>query len=62
LLERETIDREDVNLLAQGKPLPPRALPPSPAPAPAPSAPGKTEPAPVRPPILGAPPAEPAGA
>jgi cell division protease FtsH len=62
LLERETIDREDVDLLAAGRPLPPRSLPPSPTPAPSPQAPGKVEPAPVRPPILGAPPAEPAGA
>jgi hypothetical protein len=61
LLDRETIDREDVDLLATGKPLPPRIahqpLPPYPAPAA-----GKPEAAPARPPILGAPPAEPAGA
>jgi cell division protease FtsH len=62
LLDRETIDREDVDLLSAGKPLPPRTahqpLPPYPAPAAA----GKPEAAPARPPILGAPPAEPAGA
>jgi cell division protease FtsH len=62
LLDRETIDREDVDLLAAGKPLPPRTLPPPLPPYPAPATPGKPEAAPVRPPILGAPPAEPAGA
>ena len=61
LLERETIDREDVDLLAAGRPLPPRP-PPSPSLTPAATVPGKAEPATVRPPILGAPPAEPAGA
>jgi len=62
LLERETIDRDDVDLLGAGKPLPPRELPSSPSPVPAPASPGRTEPSTVRPPILGAPPAEPAGA
>ncbi len=61
LLERETLDREDLALLAGGEPLPPRTLPPAPpvpstTPAKGPSA------APARPPILGTPPAEPAGA
>ncbi|MGH7562462.1 MAG: ATP-dependent zinc metalloprotease FtsH [Gemmatimonadales bacterium] len=60
LLERETLDREDLALLARGEPLPPR-LPP-PAPQPTPSSPKGPASAPVRPPILGAPPAEPAGA
>ena len=62
LLERETIDRDDLDLLARNLPLPPRAA------APPPSAPpgvpiGRESPA-LRgsPPILGAPPAEPAGA
>ncbi len=62
LLERETIDREDIDLLAQGKALPPMA--------PFHSAAGTRRPpmrrGPTRPPqrapILGAPPAEPAGA
>jgi cell division protease FtsH len=61
LLERETLDREDIDLLSQGKPLPPPTPPQvsmSYATQPAP----RTEPAPSRPPILGAPPAEPAGA
>ncbi len=58
LMERETLDREEVDLLARGQPLPPRA-------------PAQTVPSynvkpggagPTRAPILGAPPAEPAGA
>jgi cell division protease FtsH len=62
LLERETIDREDIDLLAQGKSLPP--LEPSSPPPPAPSAAvlPKSDQAPHRTPILGAPPAEPMGA
>jgi cell division protease FtsH len=62
LLERETIDREDLDRLVKDLPLPPRnpTPPDSPAPSPSPSAkPGVT---PARAPILGAPPAEPAGA
>jgi cell division protease FtsH len=62
LLDRETIDREDLDRLVKNQPLPPRTLPPTePATAPAnPAAkPGAT---PARAPILGAPPAEPAGA
>ncbi len=61
LLERETLDREDIDLLAQGKPLP---LPPPPQmPLPSYSQPTQSpEARPTRPPILGAPPAEPAGA
>ncbi len=60
LLERETIDREEIDLLASGQSLPPEPmLPPSTPPtAPAP----RTDPVPVRAPILGAPPAEPMGA
>ncbi len=57
LLERETIDREDLDLLVQDRPLPPKEAPPPPAVAsvarPA-ATPGL--------PALGAPPAEPAGA
>ena len=59
LLERETLDREDLDVLARGEPLPPRAVPPT-APAYAPKA--GTSPAP-RPPLMGMPPAEqPSGA
>jgi cell division protease FtsH len=62
LLERETIDREDLDRLAKNQPLPPRTLPPA-EPSAAPAAPAaKTGGAPARAPILGAPPAEPAGA
>ncbi len=60
LLERETLDREDLDHLVQGRELPPRTLPPPP-PAPAPTLP-KPGVAPARAPLLGTPPAEPAGA
>src|SRR5215207_6540506 len=60
LLDRETIDRDDLDRLVKDLPLPPRSLPPTePAAAPAAAKPGAT---PARAPILGAPPAEPAGA
>jgi cell division protease FtsH len=61
LLDRETIDREDLDRLVRNLPLSPRTLPPDTAtPASPPTAkPGVT---PSRAPILGAPPAEPAGA
>jgi cell division protease FtsH len=58
LMERETLDREEVDLLARNQPLPPRAPPQT-----VPSynvKPGGS--GPTRAPILGAPPAEPAGA
>ncbi|HXE58476.1 MAG TPA: ATP-dependent zinc metalloprotease FtsH, partial [Gemmatimonadales bacterium] len=55
LLERETLDREDLELLVQGKELPPRSLPPT-APATAPATPPRPSPAPARAPILGTPP------
>src|SRR5213594_433988 len=61
LLERETLDREEVEMVLAGKPLPPIA--PSAAPAP-PTAEGpatKEKPA-ARGPVLGSPPPEPAGA
>ena len=62
LLERETIDREDLDLIIQGKALPP-VTPSSPSPPaavqPTPQLKGET---PQRTPILGAPPAEPMGA
>ncbi len=61
LLERETIDREDMEKLVNNQPLPPRALPSSePAPAAA-AAPPRTS-SPTRGPMLGVPPAEPQGA
>ncbi len=62
LLDRETIDREDLDLLVRGLPLPPRppVVPPI---APAPAVPAKAAPSSLRAtPVLGAPPAEPAGA
>jgi cell division protease FtsH len=61
LLDRETIDREDLDRLVKNLPLPPRNLPPEPAPA-TNSPASKPGPTPARAPILGAPPAEPAGA
>ncbi len=60
LLERETIDREDLDLLVRDLPLPPRSAPPAP-PAPAREKLRSEGPG-LRAPVLGAPPAEPAGA
>jgi len=62
LLERETLDRDDLELLARDQPLPPRIDPPTPAPVVTPTAPARSEMANSRAPLLGAPPAEPAGA
>ncbi len=62
LLERETIDRDDLDRLVRNVPLPPRDLPPAEAPAPQASAPTKPGASPARAPLLGTPPAEPAGA
>jgi cell division protease FtsH len=62
LLERETIDREDLDRLAKGLPLPPRTLTPVEPPSIPPAAKPAAQPAAARAPILGAPPAEPAGA
>jgi cell division protease FtsH len=61
LLERETLDRDEMDLLARGEPLPPRPAPP---PLLNPTAVSKREPksVPLNGGILGAPPAEPAGA
>jgi cell division protease FtsH len=62
LLDRETIDREDLDLLLRGEPLPPRppVVPPLP---PAPVVQAKAPASSLRAtPVLGAPPAEPAGA
>jgi cell division protease FtsH len=60
LLERETIDREDMEKLVNDLPLPPRTLPTGEPAAPAPVPPKPT----ANPPrgILGIPPAEPQGA
>ncbi len=61
LLERETLDRADIDLMAAGKELPPSrpSVPPAPLVA---ALVAKPDPAPQRTPILGAPPAEPMGA
>jgi len=62
LLERETLDREEVDLVVAGKPLPPLAPPPAP-PAPAAGSPADAkDKTPARGPVLGSPPPEPAGA
>jgi cell division protease FtsH len=59
LLERETLDREEVDLVLAGKPLPP--LSPSPTPAPPQAGPPRGRSTPQRG-VLGSPPPEPAGA
>ena len=61
LLERETIDRDDLEFLVRGEPLPPRP-PATPLPAPSAPTPPRAGSQPARAPILGVPPAEPAGA
>ena len=62
LLERETLDREEVELVVAGKPLPP-VPPPAPAtPHPTPEGAQIKEKTPARGPVLGSPPPEPAGA
>jgi cell division protease FtsH len=63
LLERETIDRDDLDRLVKNLPLSPRAtLPPLDSPTPQASTPTKPGASPARAPLLGTPPAEPAGA
>jgi len=62
LLERETIDREDLDLLVRNEPLPPRSAAPAPPAQPASPPAPKAGVAAARSPILGTPPAEPAGA
>jgi cell division protease FtsH len=62
LLERETLDREEVELVVAGKPLPPVASPPAPQPPVAGTPPAREKSAPMRGPVLGNPPPEPAGA
>jgi cell division protease FtsH len=61
LLDRETIDREDLDRLVKNLPLPPRSLPPTDSAA-AQTPQAKPGGAPARAPLLGTPPAEPAGA
>jgi cell division protease FtsH len=54
LLERETLTREDIQLMREGKPLPPRPpLPPTVPPPVAPSAVPIAPPRPIVPPLLG---------
>jgi cell division protease FtsH len=60
LLERETLDGEQVNLVLAGKSLPPLMPPPAPA-TNAPAGPQRGRPTPARG-VLGSPPPEPAGA
>ncbi len=62
LLERETLDAEEVLLLRRGEVLPPRAIVAEVAPAPPPVPAPRSEPLAGLPPILGVPPAKPAGA
>jgi cell division protease FtsH len=63
LLERETLDREEVELIAAGKPLPPQPAGPPPAPAGGVASREKEKPQAARGgPVLGNPPPEPAGA
>jgi cell division protease FtsH len=62
LLERETIDRDDLDRLVKNLPLPPRNLPPADSLAPPAAASSKPGASPARAPLLGTPPAEPAGA
>ena len=62
LLERETLNREEVLLVADGKELPPIIASPPAVPTAPSVTPAKGETAGTQGPILGAPPAEPAGA
>ncbi len=61
LLERETLDHGDVDLVVAGKPLPPQAPTPAAAPTSAPDAGARGKSQSTRP-VLGNPPPEPAGA
>jgi cell division protease FtsH len=61
LLERETIDREDLDLLARNLPLPPRANPPAQSSSSS-AEQARADSQVVRSPVIGVPPAEPAGA
>jgi cell division protease FtsH len=61
LIERETLDRGEIEQLMAGKTLPPRTVPPAPS-APAAVTPPREQAQPARGPLLGNPPPEPAGA
>jgi cell division protease FtsH len=61
LLERETLDRDEILLVAAGRPLPP-IKPPAPAPGGSPIKEKQPTPSPAPGPVLGTPPPEPAGA
>jgi cell division protease FtsH len=61
LLDRETLDREDVQMLVRGDDLPPK-ITIEPAPPPVRPTPERAASAPERGPVLGTPPPEPAGA
>ncbi len=60
LLDRETLDRDEIELVVAGKPLPP--MPPAAGPAPARERPTPPVPQVAPGPVLGSPPPEPAGA
>ena len=62
LLEHETLNGEQVNLLKEGKPLPPKSEPPAPGSPSAPASVLRADPRPATPPILGGPAPEPTGA
>ncbi|PYO35936.1 MAG: cell division protein FtsH [Gemmatimonadetes bacterium] len=62
LLERETLDHGEVDLVVAGKPLPPQAPTPAASPASAADAGARGKPQSARGPVLGNPPPEPAGA
>src|SRR2546429_3215000 len=63
LLERETLDRDEVELVVAGRPLAPAGPPPAPAtPQPDPGGAATKDKTPARGPVLGSPPPEPAGA
>ena len=63
LLERETLDRDEVEMVVAGKPLPPQVPPPAPVtPRPTPEGAQTKEKTAARGPVLGSPPPEPAGA
>src|SRR5207244_1722350 len=57
LLERETLDHGDVDLVVAGKPLPPQAPSPAPTPTPAPDAGARRKPQSARPVLRHPPPA-----
>ncbi len=62
LLEHETLNGEQVNLIKDGKSLPPKVEPPAPGGPSAPAPVLRAEVRPVTPPILGGPAPEPSGA